>query len=68
VGHLRQWSSVSAITFHLDTGDQMITNTVSLDTNHVRTVFPSFDIEQMDMNDQRGYFTYAGEIDFGNAF
>ncbi len=68
VGHIRQWSLVSAITFHLDTGDQMITSTVSLDTNQVRTVFPSFNIEQMDRNDQRGYFTFEGECNFLSYF
>jgi len=64
VGHIRQWNSFSAITFHLDTGDQMMTNTVPLDMDHVRTVFPSFHIEQIDMNNQRGYFTFSGEIIF----
>jgi hypothetical protein len=68
VGHIRQWSLVSAITFHLDTGDQMITSTVSLDTNQVRTVFPSFNIEQMNRNDQRGYFTFEGECSFLSYF
>ncbi|CAF3945609.1 unnamed protein product [Rotaria sordida] len=60
VGHIRQWSLVSAITFHLDTGDQIMTNTISLDMKHVRTLFPSFNIEQIDINDQRGYFTFEG--------
>jgi len=64
VGHIRQWDSVSAITFHLDTGDQVMTNTVPLDMNHVRTIFPSFYIEQIDINDQRGYFTFEGMIIF----
>jgi hypothetical protein len=64
IGHIREWSLVSAITFHLDTGDQMLTNTISLDMDHVRTVFPSFNIEQMDMNDQRGYFTFEGATIF----
>ncbi len=62
VGHIRQWNSVSAITFHLDTGDQTLINTVPLDMDDVRTVFPSFHIENMHESDQRGYFTYAGEI------
>ncbi|CAF3719866.1 unnamed protein product [Adineta steineri] len=62
VGRIRQWYSYSAITFHLDTGDQIMTNTVPLTMNTVRTVFPSFDIEQIDSNDQRGYFTIAGEM------
>jgi hypothetical protein len=64
VGHIRQWNLVSAFTFHLDTGDQTMINTIPLDMEHVRTVFPSFNIEQMDMNDQRGYFTFSGEIFF----
>ena len=67
VGHIRQWHVVSAITFHLDTGDQMMTNTVPLNMDEVRTVFPSFSIEQIDMNDQRGYFTLSGETDFRSS-
>jgi len=35
-----------------------------LDMDHVRTIFPSFHIEQIDTNDQRGYFTFEGKIDF----
>jgi hypothetical protein len=62
VGHIRQWNLVSAITFHLDTGDQIMTNTIPFNIDHVRTVFPSFHIEQIDMNDQRGYFTFEGEV------
>jgi len=68
VGHIRDWYSGSAISFHLDTGDQMMTNTVPLDMDHVRTVFPSFHIEQIDKNDQRGYFTFEGKIDFSSIF
>jgi hypothetical protein len=68
VGHIREWHAFSAITFHLDTGDQVLTNTVPLDIKHVRTVFPSFNIEQIDSNDQRGYFTYEGKVNFGNVF
>jgi len=64
VGHIRQWNLFSAITFHLDTGDQILTNTVPFNIDHVRTVFPSFHIEQMDMNDQRGSFTFEGKIYF----
>lgn len=64
VGHIRQWTAISAITFHLDTGDQMMTNTLPLDTNQLRTVFPSFYIEQIDMDDQRGFFTFDGQMDF----
>ncbi len=64
VGHIRQWSAFSAITFHLDTGDEMMTNTVPFNIDHVRTVFPSFHIEQIDQNDQRGYFTFEGDFLF----
>jgi hypothetical protein len=64
VSHIRQWNSVSAITFHLDTGNQTLINTVPLSMEDVRTVFPSFHIEQMTTNDQRGYFTFEGEIIF----
>jgi len=64
VGHIREWNSISGVTFHLDTGDQTLINTVPLDMETVRTVFPSFRIEQIDMNDQRGYFTLSGEIFF----
>jgi hypothetical protein len=62
VGHIRQWSAFSAITFHLNTGDQMMTNTIPYNIDHVRTVFPSFHIEQIDQNDQRGYFTFEGDF------
>jgi hypothetical protein len=64
VGHIRQWSLISAITFHLDTGNQTLTNTVPLSMDDVRTVFPSFCIEQMGIDDQRGYFTFEGEFIF----
>jgi hypothetical protein len=64
VGRIRQWREISAITFHLDTGDQIMMNTVPFDTYHVRTIFPSFHIEQIDMNDNRGYFTFAGKLYF----
>ncbi|UJR07070.1 hypothetical protein I4U23_011358 [Adineta vaga] len=60
VGHIRDWYSVSGISFHLDTGDQILSNTIPLDMNEVRTVFPSFHIEQIDEKDQRGYFTFEG--------
>ena len=64
IGRIRQWSSIPAITFHLDTGDQVLTNTVPLDTKQVRTVFPSFQIEKIDADDNRGYFTFSGRIFF----
>jgi hypothetical protein len=62
VGRIRQWGDISAITFHLDTGDQIITSTVPLNREQVRTIFPSLHIEQIDMNDDRGYFTFSGKI------
>ncbi len=62
VGSIRQWKSIPAITFHLNTGDQIMSSTVPLVTNRVRTVFPGFNIEQIDMNDQRGYFAFSGKI------
>ncbi|CAF1382632.1 unnamed protein product, partial [Adineta ricciae] len=62
VGHIRDWYSISGISFHLDTGDQILTNTVPLGMNDIRTVFPSFHIEQIDDGDQRGYFTFEGEM------
>ncbi|UJR11990.1 hypothetical protein I4U23_016168 [Adineta vaga] len=60
VASIRQWDQISAITFHLNTGDQILTNTIPLDKNQVRTIFPSFYIEQIDINDQRAYFTFEG--------
>ncbi|CAF2075690.1 unnamed protein product [Rotaria magnacalcarata] len=66
VGHIRQWNSISAITFHLDTGNQVMTNTIPLNVESVRTVFPSFHIERIDKNDQRGYFTFEGEMSGDN--
>jgi hypothetical protein len=66
VGSIRQWSTISAITFHLDTGDQVLMNKVPLDTHHVRTVFPSFHVEKIGDDDQRGYFTFEGIISFSS--
>jgi hypothetical protein len=62
VGHVRDWYSGLGISFHLDTGNQTMTNTVPLSMDNVRTIFPSFRIEQMDKNDQRGYFTFEGKL------
>jgi hypothetical protein len=62
VAHIRQWNLISAFTFHLETGNNALTNKISLDMAQVRTVFPSFHIEKIDTNDQRGYFTFAGKI------
>ena len=61
-GRVRQWSAVSAITFHLDVGVESLTSSTSLSEDEVRTVFPSFDIEQINAGDHRGYFTYAGQF------
>ncbi len=60
VGHIRQWSLISAITFHLDTGNQVLTNTIPLHMDEVRTIFPSFNVEKIDNNDTRSYFTFEG--------
>jgi hypothetical protein len=68
VGSIRQWHEISAITFNLDTGNQVLTNTVPLDSNNVRTVFPSFHIEQIDRKEERGFFTFAGKIIFHAYF
>jgi len=57
---IRQWTSHSAISFHFDTGDKVLTNNKLLDVHQIRTIFPSFNIEQIDMNDNRGYFTFQG--------
>jgi hypothetical protein len=64
IAQIRQWSSASAFTFHLDIGDVALTNNIALDFEQVRTVFPSFYIEKTDANDQRGYFTFGGEKKF----
>ncbi len=39
-------------------------NTILFNIDHVRTVFPSFHIKKIDKNDQRGYFTFEGNILF----
>jgi hypothetical protein len=63
VASIRQWHEISAITFHLDTGNKVLTNTKPLDADTVRTVFPSFHIEKIDgKEDERGYFIFAGKI------
>lgn len=61
VASIRQWHEISAITFHLNTGDQTLTNTKPLDKNQVRTIFPSMKIEKVDAHDNRSYFTFEGE-------
>ena len=63
IGRIRQWKDVSALTFHLDTGDQVLTSNTALDAKTVRTIFPSFYIEQTSKTNQRGYFTFEGQID-----
>ena len=63
VARIRQWSVVSAFTFYLETGDTALPITEALNKDDVRTVFPSFIIEQTDENDERGYFTVAGQIE-----
>ena len=62
IARIRQWHAVSAITFHLDTGDETLTNTIPLHMDEVRTVFPSFNIEKMGDDDARSYFTFEGQI------
>ena len=62
IAHIRQWSSVSALSFHLETGDQVLENQVVLDYDQIRTVFPSFYIEKIDSNDDRGYFRVGGAM------
>jgi len=68
VGSIRQWHEISAITFHLDTGNQVLTNSVPLDSNAVRTVFPSFHIEQIERKEERGFFTFEGKAIFRTYF
>ncbi|CAF1203745.1 unnamed protein product [Rotaria sordida] len=58
--HIRQWNSISSITFRLNIGTKDLTNNINLNMDQVRTVFPSFKIEQIDTNDYRGYFTFEG--------
>lgn len=61
VASIRQWREISAITFCLNAGDQTLTNTNPLDKNQVRTIFPSFNIEKMNVHDNRSYFTFEGK-------
>ncbi len=62
VAHIRQWSMVPAFTFYLETGDTTLTNTIPLEIDQIRTVFPSFYIEKTNINDQRGYITIGGKL------
>ena len=63
VTSIRQWSMVSAITFYLDTGNAVLPIHEPLSVDDTRTVFPSFLIERMNKDDERGYFTYAGDVE-----
>ena len=63
VASIRQWGAVPAITFHLNTGEQVLTNSNPLDVQHIQTVFPSFHIEKTDPKDRRGFFTFEGKRD-----
>lgn len=58
--YIRQWNAYPAISFHLNTGDQALSNTDLLHSIHVRTIFPSFNIEKIDGNDNRAFFTFEG--------
>jgi hypothetical protein len=62
IAHIRQWNIIPAFTFHLETGDKDLKNTILLDMEEVRTVFSSFHIEKIDINDQRGFLTFGGKI------
>jgi len=64
IASIRQWHEFSAITFHLETGDQLLTNTIPLHMDQVRTIFPAFNIEQMNINDTRSYFTFEDSLVF----
>lgn len=64
ITRVRQWSAISAFTFYLETGDAALTTQIPLKNETVRTVFPSFLIEKMNKNDDRGYITLGGMIEF----
>lgn len=64
VGRIRQWSIVPAFTFYLETGDTPLTNNKPLEMNQIRSVFPSFFIEKTNVNDQRGYITIGGKLQY----
>jgi hypothetical protein len=61
---IREWKSLSIITFYFNNLDFEIENDFLLDMDRVSTVFPSFFMEKFDENDQRGYFTYGGKYLF----
>lgn len=63
-GRIRQWKSISAITFYFDSGTIILNNDILLDMDRVRTVFPSFYIEKLDENDHRAYLTFGGNYLF----
>ena len=60
-GTIRQWHSHPAITCHFDTGNKELTNQKLLDKNQIRTIFPSFNIEQNTSTENLGYFTFQGK-------
>lgn len=62
--HIRDFTIGSFLNFYLDTGNLSLTNSLLLDIDQIRTAFPSFLIEKIDDNDQRGYFTFEGQIEF----
>ena len=63
-GRIRQWNSISAISFYFDCAQFDLNNDILLDMDRVRTVFPSFNIEQIDHDDHRGYLTFGGILVF----
>ncbi len=67
-GRIRQWKSISAITFYFDSGTIDLNNDILLDMDRVRTVFPSFYIEQIDKDDHRSYLTFGGIHSFIDDF
>lgn len=64
IAHIRQWDGVSAFTFHLETGDTELTTKIALGNDTIRTVFPSFIVEKINTNDDRGYITLGGNTEF----
>ncbi len=67
-GRIRQWKSISAITFYFDNGLSILNNDILLDMDRVSTVFPSFKIEKIDQDDQRGYLTFGGILNLFFCF
>ena len=50
-GRIRQWDSLSAITFHLDTRYKVLMNNNVLGNNQIRATLSSFNVEKIDIND-----------------